>query len=165
MKTVLKMLQIILYALVALIILAVLLRMTPIWDKLLPATAQTHVDFANLSPAKKPNWFLLCEEGACRDTKIHAPSPILPYSAPELKKRFLALLAEDGNSNMIADTDNKLEFNVRTAMVRWPDLISVEFVAKSDDSSTLYIYSRSIYGRSDLGANKARVNNWLARLK
>ncbi|MCB1632914.1 MAG: DUF1499 domain-containing protein [Pseudomonadales bacterium] len=31
--------------------------------------------------------------------------------------------------------------------------------------STLIIYSRSVYGYSDLGVNKARVNRWLAELQ
>ncbi len=31
-------------------------------------------------------------------------------------------------------------------------------------TGTLAIYSRSVYGRSDFGANKRRITDWLARL-
>jgi uncharacterized protein (DUF1499 family) len=39
-------------------------------------------------------------------------------------------------------------------------------VMKADpDSSTLIMYSRSVYGRSDLGVNRQRVATWLAALQ
>ncbi len=41
---------------------------------------------------------------------------------------------------------------------------AADFTALGKDRSTLAIYSRSVYGRSDFGANEGRITDWLARL-
>jgi uncharacterized protein (DUF1499 family) len=46
----------------------------------------------------------------------------------------------------------------------FPDYVSVRAVDLGDGSSALAIFSRSRYGASDLGVNRARVDAWLARL-
>ncbi len=50
----------------------------------------------------------------------------------------------------------------RTPMVRYPDYISVKVVDLGDGTSALAILSRSRFGKSDLGVNKARMESWLA---
>lgn len=52
----------------------------------------------------------------------------------------------------------------RTALMGYPDVITLEFVAISDAQSSIAIYSRSQYGYSDMGANKRRVKAWLEAL-
>jgi uncharacterized protein (DUF1499 family) len=46
----------------------------------------------------------------------------------------------------------------------FPDLITTEVVAEGPDASALVLYSRSVYGRSDLGVNQKRLRTWLAAL-
>jgi hypothetical protein len=53
----------------------------------------------------------------------------------------------------------------RSAVFNFPDLIMVQVVRNAPDSSGLIIYSRSVYGRSDLGVNRKRVETWLAALQ
>ena len=48
---------------------------------------------------------------------------------------------------------------------RFPDLVTVEFVALAPDRSSLALYSRARYGRSDFGVNRRRVLRWLSRLQ
>ena len=48
--------------------------------------------------------------------------------------------------------------------MRYPDSITVRFLPLEEGRSTLAIYSRSHYGRSDFGVNKERVDGWLASL-
>ena len=52
----------------------------------------------------------------------------------------------------------------RTALMGYPDIITVEFVSLGDDRSSLAIYSRSQYGYSDFGANRRRVTAWIEAL-
>lgn len=49
---------------------------------------------------------------------------------------------------------------VRSAVFNFPDLVTVEVGA----DSTLVLWSRSVYGRSDLGVNGRRLTAWLAAL-
>jgi len=53
----------------------------------------------------------------------------------------------------------------RTALMRYPDSITVRFIALGSNRSTLGIYSRSHYGKSDLGVNEARIRAWLLALR
>jgi uncharacterized protein (DUF1499 family) len=52
----------------------------------------------------------------------------------------------------------------RSAVFNFPDLITTQVVAAGPDASALVLYSRSVYGRSDLGVNLKRLRAWLAAL-
>ena len=52
----------------------------------------------------------------------------------------------------------------RSAVFNFPDLITAQVAAHGPDASTLVLYSRSVYGRSDLGVNRHRLDAWLAAL-
>ncbi len=54
----------------------------------------------------------------------------------------------------------QVHFVARSRMMNFPDLIAVQV----DPDSTLILWSRSIYGQSDLGVNRARLVAWLAAL-
>ena len=54
---------------------------------------------------------------------------------------------------------------MRSTLFNFPDLIMVQVMKADPDSSTLIMYSRSVYGRSDLGVNRQRVATWLAALQ
>jgi len=53
----------------------------------------------------------------------------------------------------------------RTPMVGYPDYISVRIEEENADTSRVTIFSRSRFGVSDLGANKARVEALIGGLK
>jgi uncharacterized protein (DUF1499 family) len=53
----------------------------------------------------------------------------------------------------------------RTALLGFPDWITFEALEVEGGKSTLALYSRSVYGWSDLGANKKRIDGWLAKLE
>ena len=50
----------------------------------------------------------------------------------------------------------------RSAVFNFPDLVMVQVLPAGPGASTLVIYSRSVYGHSDLGVNLTRIRTWLA---
>jgi uncharacterized protein (DUF1499 family) len=52
----------------------------------------------------------------------------------------------------------------RSAVFNFPDLVTVQVVAQGENASTLVLYSRSVYGHSDLGVNRRRLRAWLDAL-
>jgi uncharacterized protein (DUF1499 family) len=59
----------------------------------------------------------------------------------------------------------QIDYVQRTRLLRFPDLITVRFVPVDDTHSTVAIYSRSVWGKGDMGVNRARVEEWLARVR
>ncbi len=60
---------------------------------------------------------------------------------------------------------NQYQYVQRSLVFRFPDLVDVKFVDLGSNHSTLYAYSRSIYGHSDLGVNCKRMHHWLKGLQ
>ncbi len=48
---------------------------------------------------------------------------------------------------------------------RFPDIITVEFLATGNGGSTFAMLSRSRYGEIDFGINAARAGAWTSKLK
>jgi uncharacterized protein (DUF1499 family) len=59
----------------------------------------------------------------------------------------------------------QVHYVARSALFNFPDLVMVQVQREGPDSSGLIMYSRSVYGRSDLGVNRKRVETWLAALQ
>lgn len=62
------------------------------------------------------------------------------------------------------DAMRQVHYVARSAVFNFPDLVTVSVSGPDDGPSTLVVYSRSVYGRSDFGANRKRVEAWLAAL-
>ncbi len=55
------------------------------------------------------------------------------------------------------------DYVARSALFNFPDLVAAE-ILPGDGASGLVLWSRSVYGRSDLGVNRRRLAAWLAAL-
>lgn len=55
--------------------------------------------------------------------------------------------------------DDPLQFVTRSRIAGFPDVTAVDI-----QNGALIIHAHSVYGKSDLGVNKARVLDWLDRL-
>ena len=121
-------------------------------------------DFATLKRPRTPNTFLMAPEGFCPEAKLDLTPPVYAVEAPKLRQAFLsAVIAQPRVSHSLADEGGLYDdFVVRSALFRFPDLVSVQFIAGNGKTSTLALYSRSVYGRSDLGVNRRRSLAWLA---
>ena len=124
------------------------------------------VDFATLYLTSKPNQFLVCPPDYCV-AQANLVSPVYQLPVADLKQRWDAMLAkqpriEAGEGDPAA---MQYEYIQRSELVRYPDSITVRFIALKDGQATLAIYSRSQYGHGDFGVNQARIRGWLALLQ
>jgi uncharacterized protein (DUF1499 family) len=83
-----------------------------------------------------------------------------------VKAAFDQVLAREPRISHSASDEGlgQYEWIQRSALMRFPDTITARFIALDAGASTLAIYSRSKFGRSDFGVNRARVSDWLAKL-
>lgn len=127
-------------------------------------TTQHRIDFASITRPRTPNTFLLAPEGLCKQAKIDKIAPVYPVRAAKLRQEFLGIaIAQPRVSHTLSDDAGLYDdFVVRSFLLRFPDLIAVTFLDLKGGKSTLALYSRSVYGRSDLGVNRARALSWLA---
>jgi uncharacterized protein (DUF1499 family) len=59
----------------------------------------------------------------------------------------------------------QVHYVVRSAWLNFPDLITVMVRPDGTGSSTIVLYSRSYYGRSDFSVNRRRIETWLDALQ
>jgi uncharacterized protein DUF1499 len=110
------------------------------------------------------NAFLACPPGYCAATA--AESPVFPLSVDRLAKDWAEMIAGERGVVQVEDQPaaHRVVLIQHTPLLRFPDIITVEFVALAPDRSSLAIYSRARYGRGDFGTNRKRVLHWLDRL-
>jgi len=113
-----------------------------------------------------PNAFLACPKGHCAVAEA-APSPVFALSADRLAAYWSEMMAGEPRLVQIAaePEQRRSVWLQRSAVFRFPDLVTVEFVALAPDRSSLALYSRARYGGYDFGVNRQRVLHWLSRLQ
>jgi uncharacterized protein (DUF1499 family) len=124
------------------------------------------VDFATLERGPDANQYLLCPNGMCT-AQTDGEAPVFDVPVEQLQVAWDEMLAEQPRLEVLRRdvTNVQIDYVQRTRLLRFPDLITVRFVPVDDSHSTLAIYSRSVYGKGDMGVNRIRVEEWLARLK
>jgi uncharacterized protein (DUF1499 family) len=111
------------------------------------------------------NAFLVCPPNYCQASV--APSPIFAVTPAQLAEAVRRLIAEQPNVFFIDAGPEAPRFTLiqHTPLLRFPDIVTVEYVRLGPDRSSLAIYSRARYGKGDFGTNRRRVLAWLERLQ
>lgn len=124
------------------------------------------IDFVKLKRPRSPNTFLMAPDGLCKDARTDVVSPVYHSSAAKLRQELLrVIIAQPRVSHSFKDdVDLYDDFVIRSFLFSFPDLIAVQFLGQKGGKSTLAIYSRSVYGRSDMGVNRARAMGWIKAL-
>ncbi|GEQ97083.1 hypothetical protein JCM17844_07200 [Iodidimonas gelatinilytica] len=124
------------------------------------------IEFATLTRTDKPNSYLLCPADRCPQASPDDIAPVFDLSSNDLRARLLEYVdrSPDIRTHRLDLENQQFEFVERTPMMRFPDIITVRIYPTDEGGSTLAIYSRSVYGHSDLGANKKRITRWLAAI-
>jgi hypothetical protein len=122
------------------------------------------VTLAQLRDPNPANAFLACPPGYC--LAAAAESPVFALSVDRLAEDWVEMIAGERGVIQVEDQPaaRRIVFIQHTPLLRFPDIITVEFVALTPDRSSLAIYSRARYGRGDFGTNRKRVLRWLDRL-
>lgn len=131
-----------------------------IFFRVAPIDAEAwHIDPAEAQRTGKPNDFLVTPSGEGADMA----SPV--YSAPPeaLMEKFNSLALAQSGASLLESSEMYATYVQRTPLMGFPDYISVK-AEEVEGGSALYVYSRSQYGYSDWGVNKARVLAWLNEL-
>jgi hypothetical protein len=135
-----------------------------------PACA--HAGAAGLPPPMLLQ-FSAFERPATPNAAIAAPAGLLPAApdivlapfplAPEtLRARLRAVAAAEG-AHPHGTTGDQDHWVVRSRLFNFPDLVTAQ-VFVHEHGATLVLHSRSVYGYSDLGANRARLARWIAAI-
>ena len=122
------------------------------------------MDVAAIVRPASPNTALAGPDG-------HSPAPdrvIAPYPIPpDVLYRAVRAVARDQDRTFPAahyDELRQAHYVVRSKWANFPDLVTIAVAGPETGPSTLVVYSRSVYGHSDLGVNRARIEVWLAAL-
>jgi uncharacterized protein (DUF1499 family) len=118
------------------------------------------MDFSHLTRPSTPNTALAAPAGF-----VPAPDIVTrryPVPPDRLYAAIKAVaLAQPRTYPLVAYDDRRqAHYVARSRVFNFPDLIAVQV----GDDGSLILWSRSVYGESDLGVNRRRLAAWLAAL-
>ena len=126
--------------------------------------AEWHLDPLTAPTPSTPNSYRIAPVGESIDRDADAPT--FSVSVADLADAFDAVALGDDRVEVLAGSasDGFVTYVQRSAFFAFPDYVSVRFIEADGGGSTLAVFSRSRYGKSDLGVNKKRVTRWLEQL-
>lgn len=124
------------------------------------------VEFGHLPAKEKPGRFLMCPKDYCSRAP-DAASPVFAMEWERLRDLWSETVARQPRVKLVAgDGDrHKITYVQHSALLRLPDIVTIEFVGLSDGRSSFAIESRPRYGWLDFGANAARVGAWVGLVR
>lgn len=132
-------------------------------DRVAPAE---RVDIVALrAPLPAPS-FLACPRHYCAaEAGLSVPIFAMPWQ--QLRDAWTTMIARQPRVVPVGDEEQgrRLIYIQHSPVFRFPDIVTVEFVPFGPETSSVAVYSRSRYGRSDFGQNRKRVERWLAELQ
>jgi uncharacterized protein (DUF1499 family) len=123
------------------------------------------VIFPRLVVSDRPNHYLVCPDNFCAATADRKSAQFdIPVS--ELQKRWRKVIDRQPRITLITRSTDGLQADYvqKSAIIGFPDTITIRFIPLGDKRSTLAIFSRSHYGHSDLGVNGERIDAWLSAM-
>jgi uncharacterized protein (DUF1499 family) len=123
------------------------------------------IDTQRIERPASPNTALAAPAGFAPPPDVVTPTYAM--AAGRLYDAVRAVAAAQPRTFLAADyaAERQTHWVVRSAVFNFPDLVTAQISGAGPDSSTLVLYSRSVYGRSDLGVNRQRLDAWLAALQ
>lgn len=118
-----------------------------------------HVDPLTATRPATPNAYLL------RDADGDAPAARFDVPLPQVAAALEQVAAAAPRTVTLAGSAEGgfVTYVQRSRLMGYPDAISIR-LTHEDGTTRVSVFSRSRYGRSDLGVNQARVTRWMAAL-
>ena len=126
----------------------------------------TSIDLATFKIGWRPNQFFAAPAGFVSSAKPMAVVPAYSVPVDALVAAFRAVALVSARISIVNEdsTQRQIDIVQRSALFKFPDTITVQFVRQGEAQSSLAVYSRATVGIGDLGVNKKRVLAWLAML-
>jgi len=120
------------------------------------------LDLARLERPTTPNTALAAPEGA--DPRPDIATPVFPVAAAQLWTIVRSVAEREPRTSPLAVDEAGMagSWVARSAVWNFPDVIMARVAPEGPEASTLALYSHSLYGRSDFGVNRRRLESWLA---
>jgi uncharacterized protein (DUF1499 family) len=130
------------------------------------ASDEYFADFDDLNVPTSPNTWLVAPLDF-GPAKPDATAPVFDVPAQRLAQAWISVVESEPRTKILALSGDGLliEAEQRSAVFGFVDRISTRLIALEPTRSTLVAYSRSQVGWWDIGANRRRLQLWLAKLK
>lgn len=120
--------------------------------------ARWHLDPRMVARPDTPNFHLL------RMGDGDEPAPLFDLPVAELSARLDRLATASGATLLAGSVEEgHMTYLTRSRLMGFPDYTTV-LLEPAGDGSMLTAFARARYGYSDLGANRARLQGWVAAL-
>jgi hypothetical protein len=127
------------------------------WVRLAPSDpAVWHVDPGTVTERGPRNSFLLAVGGDAAPLE-------LPLPPDQVAVRLESIALATPRTVRLAGQGDFVTYVTRSAAFGFPDYTSIRIRPTATGSQVL-IFARSRFGDGDLGVNRARVENWIAKL-
>jgi uncharacterized protein (DUF1499 family) len=124
------------------------------------------VDFAARGSAGRDNVFAMCPPGFCIPP-ADRESPVFAVGWERVRDLWKDVVAAQPRVEEVVDDPvrRRLVYIQRSPLLRFPDIVTIEFIPLDGERATLAIDSRARYGRSDFHVNRRRVLKWVRLLE
>ncbi len=138
---------------------ALTLGAVAVWVRLAPSDpARWQVDPLTVTVRGARNSFLL-RDGDGAD----GPALRLNFSPAEVATRLAAIAGATPRTRHLAGQGDFVSYVTRSALWGFPDYTSIR-ISPDGAGSSVAFYARARFGDSDLGVNRARVEDWVLQL-
>jgi uncharacterized protein (DUF1499 family) len=119
------------------------------------------VDFRALALPRSPNACLAAPAGAHPAAQLATPP--LPVSAATAWQVLRGFGARFPRTSPLAEWPERrqAQWVARSALLNFPDVVAAELAEDGPTGAGLFLYSRSLFGHSDFGVNRRRVQAWI----
>lgn len=127
---------------------------------LLLAAGVAALGFVRLAPSDPLDWNT--QPAFTEDKEFQGGVFRVVRTGPDGLERFHRIATVAPRTSVLAGgpQDGMVTYITRTQVLGFPD-----YTTAAQDGDLLKVYARLRFGRSDLGANKERINGWLAAMK
>ena len=131
-----------------------------------PEAERLALDPLTLERTGKPNDYLVCPEGQCR-AGVDRASSVLAVAPSDQLRLWEEVVIASARARVLRLNESELVIHAeqRSRLMRFVDTIVVRVLPLDDGSSTFAAYSRSELGYGDMGVNRARLEDWIARVE